>query len=292
MALMPRLAVAAKKPPDPPSAMLVVLVGPDPGCRVPIDRLPFSIGSGHGCALVLPADAVAARHCTIDRTSDEWELRVEPEAPAIIVSDELVESALLRSGSRIAIGPIVLAFIEGDEQTLTDQFHELLYDLACRDQLTGAFSEPFMRELLEREIGRGQGTPLLLLIDLDGVEGHLDVHGRATVDRLLVAVARLLEARTSGRARVGRVGNEQFAVAVEDGDAPAAVRLAEALRAAIAATDHDAIHARVRATVSIGVASASPGARAADLWEAALRAVHRATESGGDSVVLEPIRTS
>jgi diguanylate cyclase (GGDEF)-like protein len=75
----------------------------------------------------------------------------------------------------------------------------------------------------------------VLMIDLDHFKRVNDTHGHATGDRMLVAVADNLRRIAGDETVVARVGGEEFLVAETIGT-PEALKIAETLRLAIAAT--------------------------------------------------------
>ena len=130
------------------------------------------------------------------------------------------------------------------------------------------------------------GAPLaLLLLGIDRFKAVNDRFGHDAGDAVLRAVAAALR----GAIRVGdlpvRWGSEEFAVLLPGTDLPAAVALAERLRAAV--RDGVPHPAGGRVTVSIGAARLGPGPPDAAL-DAALRiadaALYRAKASGRDRV--------
>ncbi len=111
---------------------------------------------------------------------------------------------------------------------------ETVRRLTNEDALTGLPNQRAMLERLDQALaGRGGGTVVFALIDLDAFREINDTLGRAGGDAVLVNLARHLAAGLPAGARLGRFEEDQFAV-IADGDGPdAAGGLADALRAAL-----------------------------------------------------------
>ena len=136
-------------------------------------------------------------------------------------------------------------------------------------------------DLINRNAGR---LVSVLMIDIDGFKTVNDTHGHATGDRLLVAIAAVLNRTADDAVVVGRYGGEEFVIATTVDDATLA-RLAEQVRREVAALPD-------RVTVSVGVATAAApdvtGSRVRQvldhLTDAADRAMYAAKRAGGDRV--------
>lgn len=126
----------------------------------------------------------------------------------------------------------------------------------------------------------------VVMVDLDDFKRVNDTAGHAAGDQILIAVGDILRRSRPGDSVVGRVGGEEFVVAMS-GDRREAIGLAEHVRHQIAQTP-------ARVTASIGVASASlfrvlPGeipGHVDRLLESADRAMYKAKRSGGDRVYV------
>lgn len=148
------------------------------------------------------------------------------------------------------------------------------------DALTGALS----RRDFEREAqrvaasARAAGRPAaLLLADPDRFSRFNADRGRAAGDAALRALAGAL----GGAEPAGRVAATTFGVLVPDADGPAALQVAERLRASAAAAVEGGL------ALSIGAALLDDGIRdAADWLRAAGAAVSRARAAGGDRCAL------
>jgi diguanylate cyclase (GGDEF)-like protein len=118
--------------------------------------------------------------------------------------------------------------------------------------------------------------------DIDHFKRVNDEHGHATGDAVLVEVAYRLRKALRAFDLAYRVGGEEFLVILPGADVPAAVELAEQLRAAVAAEPA----AGLMITMSFGVAgSAGPDLEREGLLEEADTALYEAKARGRDHVV-------
>jgi diguanylate cyclase (GGDEF)-like protein/putative nucleotidyltransferase with HDIG domain len=149
-------------------------------------------------------------------------------------------------------------------QSLADQLaialhnaraYQLALDQAITDGLTGLKTHRYFREALDREWRRSArtGRPFsVMMMDLDGFKRVNDLGGHLEGDRVLVAVATLLDARSRQSNVVARYGGDEFAILMPETNTEQAGILAERLRAALAADDFLRAHG---VTASIGVAT-------------------------------------
>lgn len=128
---------------------------------------------------------------------------------------------------------------------------------ARTDDLTGIFNRRHFVELAERELERARRyhRPFaLLMIDIDHFKTINDTRGHSTGDVALQGVSRVIAATLRGSDIFGRLGGEEFAVAlVETGEAEA---IAVANRICRAVSDAEIAAPNgppVRLTVSIGL---------------------------------------
>lgn len=126
----------------------------------------------------------------------------------------------------------------------------------------------------------------IVMVDLDDFKRINDTSGHAAGDWTLKAVADILRHSRRGDSVVGRVGGEEFVVAVS-GDRRDAIGLAERIR-------HDIAQVPLRVTASIGVASSTLGhthprdvpAHVDYLLDSADRAMYQAKRAGGNQVYV------
>lgn len=170
---------------------------------------------------------------------------------------------------------------------------------ANRDFLTGAWSRRAFFSLAEDELARARkrgGELSLLMLDVDRFKSINDRFGHAAGDQVLIEVV----TRALGALRdvdyLGRVGGEEFAVLLPSSDLPAALAVAERLRASVAGellVSEPGREAGVAEfTVSIGAASLREDETLQQWLQRADAALYRAKASGRNRVEHEAQRLS
>ncbi len=157
-----------------------------------------------------------------------------------------------------------------------------------RDGLTRLLNHTHFMAELETELSRVQrraGRLSYVMIDLDHFKQVNDTHGHRAGDRVLKSLARLLRQRFRLGDLVGRYGGEEFVLALADADLPQAIRAMEDLRAAFSLVAHSGRQGTFSVTISAGVADYPRFASAAELHEAADRALYEAKSQGRNRVV-------
>jgi diguanylate cyclase (GGDEF)-like protein len=135
-------------------------------------------------------------------------------------------------------------------------------DLADTDAVTGIRNRrAFMRDLQGLvSFADTAGVPVsVLFVDLDGFKQINDRHGHAAGDAALKAVARTLRAQVRDSDLVGRVGGDEFAVALARADAGQAVAKGQQLVRAIETAAMHVEGVRVRLGASCGTYECGPG---------------------------------
>jgi diguanylate cyclase (GGDEF)-like protein len=166
---------------------------------------------------------------------------------------------------------------------------ELLRDLAGIDELTKLPNRRQFLKSLETEFARVQrfDRPLsVLMIDADDFKLINDRHGHFAGDEVLQALAIRLRGIVRQIDLLGRLGGEEFAVALMDTDMPAALETAERLRREIAAEPFQIAAGNIQVTVSVGVATRrATDDNAAQLLSLADKAMYLAKTGGRNRVI-------
>ncbi len=164
-----------------------------------------------------------------------------------------------------------------------------LEQLAIHDPLTGALNRTGLQQAVRRHFAaRSPQTLAWLLVDIDHFKAVNDQHGHAAGDKLLKAVAQVLQQQVRGADFVARIGGEEFLVAAGGLHQGQALALAERLRSEVAAMQLPLSSGAVlRCTASLGVSA--PFVQAED-WESHLQAadeaLYRAKAGGRNQVAL------
>ena len=162
--------------------------------------------------------------------------------------------------------------------------NEELQRLATTDALTGVWNRRHFKQVVVAEIQREgrYGEPLsLLLFDIDHFKAINDTHGHLVGDQVLIGLCHRVREHLRGVDVLARWGGEEFVVLLPHCDGPQAQRLAEKLRALIAA---EPFPGAGRVTSSFGVAEFRPP-ESADAWlNRADDALYQAKSAGRNRV--------
>lgn len=156
---------------------------------------------------------------------------------------------------------------------------EKLERLASTDEMTGAFNRRRHFELVQAILDDAAttGVPVsLLMLDLDHFKRVNDDQGHAAGDAALVEFCNATRRRLRPSDVLGRLGGEEFAVALPGDDLAAALEVGESIRRSVESTG---------VTVSIGVAEWSAGQTIDQLHARADQRLYEAKQSGRNRVV-------
>jgi len=169
-----------------------------------------------------------------------------------------------------------------------EEANEQLRLMATTDALTGLANRRHFDSVLEAELRRAcrcKRGLALLLADVDFFKRYNDRYGHIAGDECLQAVGQTMRSVFRRASELpARYGGEEFAVILPNVDMDQALKVAEKLRAAMAAREipHEASEASAHVTLSIGVASMlpTPGTRSADLIAMADSALYVSKKTG------------
>ena len=162
---------------------------------------------------------------------------------------------------------------------------------ATTDALTGLSNRHAMEESYPREVERCLHDELpvsLIMIDVDGFKSFNDRFGHIAGDRVLSAVANVLQTQFRPRDLLGRFGGDEFAVLLPGVNETEALAIADRVRQIISgstdANEDSLIQIPVR--VSMGIAQIDSHGSFESLLRAADEALYRAKNAGRDTVSI------
>lgn len=159
--------------------------------------------------------------------------------------------------------------------------------LAMTDPLTGALNRRSIMERLQDMVEHQKMPPCVLMGDIDFFKKVNDTYGHAAGDEVLKTFTNTIRQLLRKGDFLGRLGGEEFVVALENTDLPNAHTMAERLRLAIAnsQTPNDG-GIPIAITASFGLALYSRY-ESVDAWLArADAALYRAKQSGRNRVEI------
>lgn len=193
----------------------------------------------------------------------------------------VIQALLLSGATAVRLGKMKLQRDRAEAET------ERLRSLSETDPLTGLLNRRGFIHRVQAQFAQNRHGGLMM-IDVDHFKEINDRLGHEIGDIVLARIAGLLTRHGASRCPVGRVGGEEFAVAVAAQSLDEALGVADDLRRAVAGSDFaDLLGPGIGVTISIGVAVA-PARTAANyerLYSAADRALYVAKNNGRNRVV-------
>jgi len=188
--------------------------------------------------------------------------------------------AAWNAGMRTAVFCIVLLLLAEVRKLVAR-----LQEQSLTDELTGLANRRAFLDVAAREIERSRRYRhelSLAYLDIDAFKAANDRFGHAAGDRVLIALAGLARATARSVDTVARIGGDEFVILMPETDAPAALPLAERLRATCSRA---AGTSAAPVTCSIGLVTfeRAPG-DLEELLTSADALMYEAKAAGGDGV--------
>lgn len=163
-----------------------------------------------------------------------------------------------------------------------------LRTMAAEDVLTGASNRRAFRELAGRELAlhqRDKRSLTLLMLDIDYFKAINDSWGHLVGDEVLCTFVHMVRGLLRESDILGRLGGEEFAIAMPSTDLDGAFIVADRICKAIANTPILLKGGKsLNVTVSIGIATSPPDSELNALIEHADAALYRAKRAGRNQV--------
>lgn len=247
------------------------------------------IGRSDDSDLVLIDTRISRNHAKLSRRADGYYLEDLGSTNGCWVNNEKVTNPVkLYEGDKIRLDRIVFKFSFQDDDDA--EYHQMMRNMAVKDDLTRIFNKRYFSESLENEfayIKRNNSSLILILFDIDHFKQVNDTLGHPAGDNVLKQLASLLTHGIRGYDIFARYGGEEFAFLIKGVTLDESLVLAQRVRKIVEKHDFDYDGERISITVSLGVACVSPEQpmeSAHELVEAADRCLYQAKNSGRNRV--------
>jgi diguanylate cyclase (GGDEF)-like protein len=181
--------------------------------------------------------------------------------------------------------------VRSHNRTIAESYGELkkIERHAKTDALTGLSNRHAMEESFLREINRcvKDERPIsLIMIDVDNFREFNDKFGHIAGDRVLSAVAAILQRHFRPRDLLARYGGDEFAVMLPEVDAELALTIAERVRQAVSGDTEETGDSLIQipVNISMGVAELQKDSTLPTLIREADAALYRAKHAGRNVV--------
>lgn len=268
---------------------LVVLRGEEIGRRMPLVKLPVTVGRDENASPRFHHASVSRQHCQITRIGDDVYIRDLGATNTTRVNQKQIDKQKLSDGDLIAIGQVLLKYLGPD--SIESEYHETLYQLATQDVLCGIANRRYFMEQLSREVNRSvrHGNPFcLIMLDIDHFKQVNDQYGHAAGDKVLLEFSKCLIKETTADDLCARIGGEEFAILLPESRSAETSEFASQLRKTIALLKVEYKSLVIKITASMGLVSWKPGYNdAEEILNAADRLLYKAKGRGRNCVVTE-----
>lgn len=211
--------------------------------------------------------------------------------PIVFLSSETDEdkqfTAMRTGGDEFLTKPIKAHHLVSAVSVRAERM-KILRSQMVRDSMTGLLNHTATRDHLDSAITQARrtgGEVCFAMIDVDKFKSVNDTYGHAIGDRVLIALARMLQQRLRKSDIAGRFGGEEFAVVLPDCELSRAVAIMNDLRENFSTITYETAGTSFRSTFSCGVSALSAHPDAMALCKAADDALYQAKHGGRNRVV-------
>lgn len=279
-----RLEDAKSAPP-----VLVVISGKPLGKSFTLEKERVILGRDLTADISIGETAISRKHTEFVIANSAVTVRDLGSTNGTYVNDQRIEEKILEDGDLIRAGNTILKFLR--EGKIENVLHGKMYDLATRDDLTGALNKKSFTELIQEEFARSsvKNIPLtLLFFDLDYFKKTNDTYGHIAGDYVLKEISLLIRTKMIRSQDVlGRYGGEEFGLLLVETPLQIAVDVAERIRTTVEKHDFTFENKKIPVSISIGVATKDTTTKSSeDLLALADKALYDAKHQGRNRVCV------
>lgn len=272
------------------SPVLVVISGKPLGKSFFLSKEVSVLGRDLTAEISIGETSISRRHTEFRLTPDGLAVRDLGSTNGTFVNDQKVDGErALNDGDLIRTGSTILKYLK--EGKIENIHYAKMYDLASRDDLTGAFNKKAILEIVKDEYNRSTSKNIaltLLFFDIDHFKQVNDKFGHPAGDYVLKETCSLIKNKmTRQQDALGRYGGEEFVLVLRETPLRIAVDVAERIRSTIEKHNYTFDGKQMPVTISIGVATLDSTTKSADdLLTTADKALYDAKAQGRNRVCV------
>lgn len=272
------------------SPVLVVISGKPLGKSFFITKESIVLGRDLTADISIGETSISRRHTEFNMTTQGITVKDMGSTNGTFVNDQKLEGPrVLNDGDLIRTGSTILKFLK--EGKIENIHYGKMYDLATRDDLTGALNKKAILDLIKEEFGRSQlkGLQLaVLMFDIDHFKMTNDTFGHIAGDYVLRETSNLIKNKMIRQQdALGRYGGEEFALVLRETPLRIAVDVAERIRSTIEKYNYTFDGRQIPVTISVGVVSLDSTTKSHDdLISLADKALYDAKNQGRNRVCV------
>ncbi len=273
--------------------VLVVLLGPTvlQGKQFALSD-GYVIGRAHEAKIYIDDRSLSRSHARIDIKANEVTVIDLGSTNKTVVNGQVLHSmapCVLKNNDQLKTGNVIFKFLE--KGSIEAVSHQVLFEKANRDALTGAYSKGALLERAPEAVKRAETLhePLSVIVfDIDFFKKVNDVHGHPGGDYVLKEMGRIVGSNLIRSADFfARYGGEEFVLILAGTSVPTATDIAERIRQTIETSEFIFEGRRIPVTISLGVAGKNDNEISWDsLFNRADTALYNSKQSGRNRVTI------
>ncbi|MBF0105944.1 MAG: GGDEF domain-containing protein [Deltaproteobacteria bacterium] len=236
---------------------LIVVAGKDIGKLYNISANELIAGRSTDCSIWIEDTTISRKHFKILHQGKDYEIRDLNSTNGTYVNNKRIKTTILKAGDKIQISKdTIMQFDFFDEDRKVSERKR--YEMGVMDPVTSTYNKSFFLKRISDEFSFSsrQKLPLsLLMFDIDFFKVINDTYGHLAGDKVLQDLGTCVSKMIRNEDVFCRYGGEEFVIIMRNTKCQDAVNLAERIREKIEATEIDYEDAKIKVTISLGVAT-------------------------------------
>jgi len=269
------------------ASALVIISGKPLGKSFFLTKEKMTLGRDLTADISIGETSISRTHTEFIKTDDGISAKDLGSTNGTFVNDQKITEQVLNDGDLVRCGNTIFKFLK--EGKIENVHYNKMYNLATKDDLTGALNKKAILDVLNDEFNRSQGNSLslsLLFFDLDHFKKVNDTYGHLAGDYVLKETCQLIINKMIRQGdALGRYGGEEFALILRETPLQIAVDVAERLRSTVEKHPFHYDDKDIAVTISVGVVTLDSTTKSSeDMIALADKALYEAKAQGRNRV--------